>query len=92
MIKVIFIVYEIALIAVGIWLCYQMKMAHREYKAVKKRYCLAPKKIKEGHTYEPTKDEIKPELRAVQLEMLAWALIIFADLCACIDRLVWIIK
>lgn len=68
MIKVIFIVYEIALIAVEIWLCYQMKMAHREYKAVKKRYCLAPKKIKEGHTYEPTKDESGSPFTAAYLQ------------------------
>lgn len=92
MIKAFFIAYEIALIAVGILLCGQLQGAFREWKIVKKRYCLAPRYIRKGHTCEPTKAEIKPQLRALQIELLGWSLIIFADLCACIDRLMWILK
>lgn len=92
LIKALLIVYEIALIAIGIWFCNRMRIAYREYKTVKKRYCLAPRYIRKGHTYEPTKAEIKPQLRAKQIELVGWALIIFADFCACIDRLIWILK
>lgn len=92
MIKIFFIAYEIALIAVGILLCREWREIFREYNAVKKRYCLAPRYIRKGHTNEPTKAEIKPQLRAAQIELLGWAIIIFTDLCACIDRLMWILK
>lgn len=92
MIKEFFILYELALIGVGIWLCGQLRAAFRKWTVVKKRYCLAPEYIRKGHTYEPTRQEIKPQLRAVQIELIGWSLIIFADFCACIDRLVWILK
>ncbi len=92
MTKSFFILYELALIGVGIWLCGQLRAAFRKWTVVKKRYCLAPEYIRNGHTNEPTKDEIKPQLRAVNIEMLGWSLIIFADLCVCLDRLVWILK
>lgn len=90
--QIFFIVYELMMIAIGIWFCNRMQGAYRQYKTVKKRYCLAPRYIRKGHTNEATKAEIKPQLREKQIELVGWALIIFADLCACIDRLIWILK
>lgn len=92
MIKAFFILYELALIGVGIWLYGQLRGAFRKWQVVKKLYCLAPEYIRKGHTNEPTKDELLPQLRAVQIELIGWSLIIFADIYACIDRLVWILK
>lgn len=92
MIKAFFILYELALIAVGIWLCGQLRGALRKWQVIKKRYCLAPEYIRKGHTVEPTRQEIKPQLRAVQIELIGWSLIIFADIYACIGCFVWILK
>lgn len=92
MIKAFFILYEIALIWVGMWLCGQLREAFRKWQVVKKRYCLAPEYIRKGHTNEPTRQEIKPQLRAIQIELIGWSLIIFSDICACIECFVWILK
>lgn len=92
MIKAFFKVYELALIGVGIWLFGQLKEAFRKWQVVKKLYCLAPEYIRKGHTNEPTRQEVKPQLRAVQIELFGWSLIIFADICACINCFVWILK
>lgn len=45
MIKAFFILYEIALIGVGIWLCGQLREEFRKWTVVKKRYCLAASRM-----------------------------------------------
>lgn len=92
MIKTFFILYELALILFGVWLCGQLREAFRKWTVVKKRYCLAPEYIRKGHTVEPTRQEIKPQLRAIQIELISWSLIIFTDIYACIGCFVWILK
>ena len=92
MVKMFFIAYELALIAVGILLCREWRKIYREYKAVKKRYCLAHKEIKPGHTYEPTRAELKPQLRKKQIELIGWLVVIFCDLCACFDGFLRIMR
>ena len=92
MIKTFFIAYEIVLIVVGILLCMEWRKVYREWKVIKKQYCMAHKEIKPGHTYEPTRAEIKPQLRKKQIELAGWLAVIFCVLYACIDRLISILN
>lgn len=91
-IQIFFIVFELALIVIGILLCREWRKIYREWKDIKKQYCLAHKEIKPGHTHEPTRAEIKPQLRAKQIELAGWLVVIFCDLYACVDRLIWILN
>lgn len=84
MIKVFLAVYELMLISAAVYFCSQLQQIYTEYKVTKKMYCLAPRRIRPGHTVEPTRDEIKPLLKAKQIELTAWTVIIFCSLIACI--------
>lgn len=90
--QLIWIIFEILLVFSETLFVCRVLAVYKQYKAVKKRYCLAPDTVKAGHAIKPTRADYAPLLTAKRIELISWSCIALAGLYACSDCMAQIVR
>lgn len=89
--KIFFGVFAAGLLVCAVLLIRETGKILREYRAIRREWCMSPEEVKDGHSGR-TRGEVRYELGVKRLELISWVIFSGASVFAFCDCLTRVIK